>query len=100
VVKPKYNYAEIKAKDVVLVYQGAKTISSEEVRKGNSRSFGLNVGIMGKVWMESFDAVMLSGFVDNINFNKVIKRMPNTDVDSKYNLGFDVTYYFSFKKKK
>lgn len=99
-VKPKYNYAEIKALDAIFVYQGTKTIYTQETRKGISRSFGLNMGVLAKLWSESYDAVLLSVFVDNVNFNKVIKRTPATDVDTKYNLGFEVTYYFSFRKKK
>ena len=98
-VKPKYNYANIKATDVILVYQGGKSLRSEVFRTGVSRSFGLNVGVVGKVWSDSFDAVSLSLFVDNANFSKVIKRTSDIDVDTKYNLGFEVTYYFSFKKK-
>lgn len=99
-LKPKYNYAEIKATDVIFVYQDSKIIHSEVVREGISRSFGINIGILGKVWSESFDSVLMSVFMDNINFNKVIKSPNNRDVDTKYNLGFGVTYYFSFKKKK
>lgn len=99
-VKPKYNYAEIKASDAIFVYQESKTIHTQEIRKGISRSYGLNMGVLGKLWSQSFDAVLLSVFVDNINFNKVIKRTSNTDLDTKYNLGFEVTYYFSFRKKK
>lgn len=99
-VKPKFNYAEIKASDAIFVYQETKTIYTKEARKGVSRSFGLNMGVLGKLWSESYDAVLLSVFVDNINFNKVIKRTPNTDLDTNYDLGFEVAYYFSFKKKK
>lgn len=98
-VKPKYNYANIKASDVILVYEGGKTLRSEVFRTSVSRSFGLNVGVVGKVWSDSFDAISLSLFVDNANFSKVIKRTSDMDVDTKYNLGFEVTYYFSFKKK-
>ncbi|WP_159085944.1 hypothetical protein [Flavobacterium faecale] len=99
-VKPKYNYAEIKATDRVILYQGSKIIRSEEIRKGVSRSFGLNLGVIGKLWSESFDSILLSVFMDNINFNKVVKKTKEIDVDTKYNLGFEVTYYFSFRKKK
>lgn len=98
-IKPKYNFAMIKATDIVVLYQNAKTIRYEESRKSVSRSFGLNVGLFTKFRSESFDALGVALFVDNINFDKVINSSNNA-VNTTYNLGCEITYCFSLKRNK
>lgn len=100
IVKPKYNYAEIKATDRIVHFQGEKEISIVETRKGVSRSFGLSVGLYCKVLNDAFDGISIYLFTDNANFGKVIQGYRSGNVDTRYSLGFGAAYYFSFKKRR
>lgn len=99
VVKPKYNYAEIKATDIIVRFQREKEVSTTETRKGVSRSFGLSVGLYCKVLNDAYDGISLYLFTDNANFGKVIQGNRSGNVDTRYSLGFGAVYYFSFKKR-